>query len=115
MNTKTITILAIIALLLTAFITNPSQQKHSDVVLNQIVKQVEGDDGIGESIASGAVLGIAKMLLSQEVEVKNFYLFSISYIHSDSRNKTINAGLGLFGQVFPIARKEDWEEFEKKD
>lgn len=115
MNTKTITILAVIALLLTAFITNPSQQKHSDVVLDQMVKQIESESETSSSLASGAILGITKMLLSQEVEVKNYYLFSISYIHSDSRNKTINAGVGLFGQVFPIASKEDWEEFEKRD
>jgi len=115
MNTKAITILAIIAILLTAFITNPSQKKHADVFIEDVMNNyVEPEMGT-DDLATGAVSGIAKMFLSQRVKVKNYYLFSISYIHSKSRNKDLNTGLGLFGQVFPIASEKDWKEYKKKN
>ena len=70
-------------------------------------------DANSTALARGALTGITKMLFAQEVKVKNYYLFSISFLHSKKRNKTIYAGLGLFGQVFPIASDQDWEEWDK--
>lgn len=112
MNTKTITVLATIAIILIAFITNPSQQKHSDVVIEQMVEHENKSDANSNALVTGALTGITKMLFAQEVKVKNYYLFSISYLHSKKRDKTIYAGLGLFGQVFPIASEQDWKEWD---
>ncbi|PRX56373.1 hypothetical protein [Flagellimonas meridianipacifica] len=112
MNTKTITILAIIAILLTAFITNPTEEKHSDFALKQMIELESKEKG--NTFGEGPAYGIAKLLGLVNVDIKNYYLFSISYMHSKKRSKTIYIGFGIFGQVFPIASDQDWKEWEKR-
>ncbi len=104
MNTKTITILSIIALLLVAFITNPSKDKHVDNAV-EIVFNEQGGDDLG--IFGGLVETFYKPTIAPKVRVNNYYIFSISYFNPKNRDKTVSLGVGLFGQVFPLATLND--------
>ena len=104
MNTKTITVISIIALLLVAFITNPSKDKHVDNAVEIMFNKQEGDD-LG--ILGGLVETFYKPTIAPKVKIDNYYIFSISYFNSKKRNKKVSLGLGIFGQVFTLAKPDD--------
>jgi len=104
MKTKTITIISILALLLVAFITNPSKDKHVDNAVEIMFNQEEGDD-LG--IFGGLVETFYKPTIAPKVKVSNYYIFSTSYFYSKKADKTISLGIGVFGQVFPISNPDD--------
>ena len=111
MKTKTVTIISIIALLIVAFITNPSKDKHIDNAVETVFNEEDGDD-LG--ILGGLVETFYKPTIAPKVKVDNYYIFSISYFNSKKRSKTVSLGLGFFGQVFPLAKPDDVKE-QKED
>lgn len=108
MNTKTITIISIIAILLIAFITNPSKQKHVDKTVEVLF---HNDSDLG--ILGGLVDTFYKPTIAPKVKVDNYYVFSISYLRLKENNKRMNIGIGLFGQVLSIVNENDLELFNK--
>ena len=110
MNTKTITTLSIIAIILIAFITNPSKQKHVDKSVEVLFHD---DNDLG--ILSGMVDTFYKPTIAPKVKIDNYYIFSVSYVRSKNKNKRMNIGLGLFGQVLSIASGDDVNRFNNTD
>ncbi len=84
MKTKTITIISIIALLLVAFITNPSKDKHVDNAVEIVFNEDDGDE-LG--IFGGLVETFYKPTIAPKVKIDNYYIFSISYFNSKRRTK----------------------------
>jgi hypothetical protein len=108
MKTKPFVIIVILSLLLIAFITNPDKDKHLQNA-SQVLMEKAGADNSG-------LAGIFLELLSKEVarskvEISNYYLFSVSYVYSEERNKTMNLGLGVFGQVISLVSDEDLKRY----
>ena len=111
MKTKTITIISIIALLLVAFMTNPSKDKHVDNVIEIVFNREEGSNF---KIYGSLIETFCKPTLAPKIKVDNYYIFSISYFNSKNRNRTFSLGLGLFGQVSPLTTSDSLKE-QKED
>ena len=101
---KTIIIIAIILVL--GFITNPSQERHKEIVLNKFKPEIisafsENKDL--EKITTGDVLGfmlgssITEKFLDNLITVDNYYFFSLTNITWNKQTKTI--GIGFFGNI----------------
>lgn len=112
MKTKPIVIIVILSLMLVAFITNPDKDRHlqnaSQVLMEKAYVDNSGMKGIFLELLS-------KEVARSKVEISNYYLFSISYVYSEERNKTMSLGLGLYGQVIPILSESDYKEYKSGD
>lgn len=97
MKTKPLTIILILAILLIAFITNPSKDKHVNNAVEIIFNE---DNDLG--ILSGLVETLYKPTIAPKVKMDNYFLFSISYLNLKEDNERVNLGVGLFGQVLSI-------------
>lgn len=109
MNTKTIAILGIIVIILSlAFITNPDKEKHVNYAVEKIINEENGED-LG--ILGGLVDTFLKPTLAPKIKVENYYLFSISQLSSKDKKRRVNLGLGVFGQVIPLATTDEINKF----
>lgn len=108
MNKKVIYLFFIVVLLLAAFITNPTKEKHLENATEFLMKE----SGADNSGIQGLFLeSFSKEVARSKTEISNYYFFSISYVYSNERNKTMNLGLGIFGQVIPLVNDKSFEEY----
>ncbi|GAB5565172.1 MAG: hypothetical protein Wins2KO_22350 [Winogradskyella sp.] len=108
MNKKVIYLFFIVVLLLAAFITNPTKEKHLENATEFLMKESGADNsGIQGLFLESFSTEVAR----SKTEIYNYYFFSISYVYSNERNKTMNLGLGIFGQVIPLVNDKSFEEY----
>ncbi|MEO2063260.1 MAG: hypothetical protein ABGW97_09780 [Christiangramia sp.] len=105
MKTSQFFILLIIGVLLTAFITNPDRKKHSEKATEILFETNQEDENYG--ILGGLVSTLASKTVESNIKIKDYYLFSKSYAFSPSRNRKLNLGFGIFGQVLSLADSTD--------
>ncbi|HET8885605.1 MAG TPA: hypothetical protein VFM70_04540 [Salinimicrobium sp.] len=106
MKTSTIIILSIISIIFLAFITNPGREKHTENGLEVLFfLNEEKEEGLG--IFGGLISTFAKETLAAKIRIEDYYLFSVSYIYSPTRDVTLDLGIGIFGQVFPLASEQE--------
>lgn len=117
MKTKPLLIVIIILLLVGAFMTNPGRDKHAEAA-TEILLGLNRGGGENYGILGGLLGSFMEGFVGGNLKIDNYYLFSVSSIYSESRQKSLNLGLGLFDQVIPIASPEDVAAFQdapKKD
>lgn len=98
---KTITLVIIAAVLLTAFSTNPKAETHKEHLKSAATEGIKGSGTLKENIGSALVEGIFGSMaidyaLSQCFKYDDYYLFSIGKIN----DKTVS--VGLFNSVFVV-------------
>ncbi len=107
----TIAVLGLITLI--AVMTNPTQERHKEVIKNKlnIILQDSMKDGIEKS-ENDLVFGLGMMfggavldrIVDNLISIDNYVLFSTTKINWDGQSK--NIGIGAFGNVF-ITKKLD--------
>jgi|GEM_PF-5914579 len=109
---KSTTLILILALLLIAFITNPSKEKHLQNGLEIAFdnSNEKNDYGVVENLISK----FEKEKLITKINVKNYYLCSISSLHIGD-NDDISLGLGLFGQIIPLSNFDQYIQQKPKE
>ena len=98
-----------IGILLTAFITNPSREKHAENATELLFNLNNSKGSFG--ILGGLVSTFSKETIKANIKIEDYYLFSKSYAFSTSRNKWLELGLGLFGQIIPLSDSTDVKEY----
>lgn len=106
---KPILIVAVIGIILVAFITNPTREKHVNNGLEIIFDTNNKKEGYG--VVGGLISTFEKETLSATLNLDNYYLFSISSVGSNKKEDQLKLGLGIFGQVIPISSHEDYKSF----
>lgn len=101
-KTRILAIIAV-AILLTAIVTNPKEEKHqqeiSTVAKTILEKQLGYENK--DAIQLGMTLfgdRIINNFMNTNVSVKNYYLFSLTTLHWEAERHTI--GIGAFGKVW---------------
>ncbi|WP_026836537.1 hypothetical protein [Gillisia sp. JM1] len=111
MKTGQFILLLCIGVLLASFITNPDREKHAENATEMLFQLNKEEDNYG--ILGGLISTFSKETVKANIKIKNYYLFSKSYIYSPSRDKRLDLGLGIFGQVVPLSHSEEIESFQK--
>lgn len=114
MKSKFTLIIVVLALLLVAFITNPTRDKHSENANHLFVENVLSEEGKSKSLTDALLSGISEQMIEANLKIDDYYIFSISYLHSASRNKELKLGVGVLGRVYPLADKADFKEYKKE-
>lgn len=109
MKTSQFSILLLIGILLTAFITNPDRKKHSEKATEILFDVNEDDENYG--ILGGLIGSFSTSTIEGNIKIKDYYLFSKSYIYSPSRNKKLDLGLGFLGKVIPLSDYTDVQKY----
>lgn len=91
----------IILILVVAFITNPNEEKHKDVMKSRVFEVVGSNSLFLENATD--LLGyesntVIDQLVDSYVSSDNYFLFSTTNVTWQGQTRTI--GLGIFGNVF---------------
>ncbi len=104
---KSTTIVIIVFLLLIAFITNPTREKHVENGIEIIFNTNDENQDYG--IVGGLISTFEKDNLSTRINIDNYYLFSLSNLYLKDSKVNLKLGFGIFGQVFPLSNYEDYK------
>lgn len=104
---KSTTIVILVFLLLIAFITNPTREKHVENGLEILFNTNDENQDYG--IVGGLISTFEKDNLSTRININNYYLFSLSSLYLNDDNVNLRLGFGIFGQVFPLSNYENYK------
>ncbi|TXK78912.1 hypothetical protein [Mesonia sp. K4-1] len=114
MKTQLTVTISIFALILITFLTNPTRDKHTDNANELFLEHVLSEEGEKKSFTDALLSSLSEKMIKANLKIEDYYLFSFSHIHSNSRDKDLQLGFGILGKVFPIADKEDFKEYQKQ-
>ena len=112
MKNKHLKLVIVSIILIVAALTNPSQEKHKEVVKNKLNSHMQQSitnnpkintglgHALGGAIFGGLVNGVVEIIVSRE----NYVLFSTTKINWAGQTKVI--GVGAFGYVY-VTRELD--------
>ena len=112
MKKSYVLIISLVALSITAILTNPPRERHEEEVklkANTYLKHsLSSNDDLGDfGKAAGLLFGgfVVNRLIENVIEVENYSLFSLTKLTWDGQTSTI--AIGAFGNIFffPKANK----------
>ena len=108
------TLLIIVIISATCVVTCPDKEAHTEAlmdVLTDVVEEKMGDE-MNENalsmVVSSAALGIGKMVVKNNMEVDNYFLFSVG----KAGENTIS--VGVMNHVFTISKEELLKKMEEE-